>query len=240
MARLSAAVMAHPSRAEMVEELCAALDRKVPVVWDQRSDRWDTGRRSLLAYDPAATHHLVVQDDAVVCRDLIGGLERALDFVPEGHPVSCYVGRVRPYAQRVEQAVRRAGRVCSWIVMRDLFWGVAVVVPTHLIDELVRAQDRAIHIAEYDRRISRWFISRGTPTWYCWPSIVSHRVGPSLVGHGDARQAHRFVGTDVSAADLDWSRPALRVPDPKTTHQQLPMRVAAKPRPPLPRGGIRA
>lgn len=59
---LSVAVMAHPARAAFVDELTGLLDRPAKVVWDERQDRWDTGRRAMLAYDPACTHHLVVLD----------------------------------------------------------------------------------------------------------------------------------------------------------------------------------
>ena len=84
---LSVAVMAHPKRADLIPALCDSIDADVPVVWDERNDRWDTGRRALLAFDPAATHHLVVQDDALVCRDLVAGLQRALPHVPREAPV---------------------------------------------------------------------------------------------------------------------------------------------------------
>ena len=103
--RLSAAVMAHPSREAMVAELVDALDRPVEVVWDEINDRHDTGLRALRAADRSCTHHLVIQDDVVPCRDLLAGAERALCAVPDGQPGSLYLGRVRPVAAAVARAV---------------------------------------------------------------------------------------------------------------------------------------
>ena len=45
-------------------------------------------------------------------------------------------------------------------------------------------------------------------TWYTNPSLVEHRDGDSLVGHGttspEGRRAHNFLA-EGSAADVDWS-----------------------------------
>jgi hypothetical protein len=198
--------MCHPKRAGFVGDLQDALDAPSTVIWDERDDRWHTGRRAMLAYDPAATHHLVVQDDALVCRDLVAGLTQAVRFVPERAPVCLYVGRVRPMRDRVRQAALEADRAkANWLVMRDLNWGVAVCVPTDVIDEMITEVDRQ-SIPNYDSRMSGYFARRGIPVYYTWPSLVDHRDAPSLVhGRGSGRVAHRFIGRETSALDVNWS-----------------------------------
>lgn len=213
--RLSVAVMAHPSRAAQVEALMARMDRPAEVVWDRINDRWDTGRRSQLAYNPNATHHLVVQDDAVIPRDFVAGVEHAVAHAPEGVALCLYLGAVRPFAARISRAVERAGDEVAWLVMRDLHWGVGVVLPTEIIEQLITDQDRRTSIVEYDRRMSRWLTTHNVQVWYPWPSLVDHRDEPSLVGHGSGRHAHRFIGESVSALEVDWTRPALHVPNPR-------------------------
>jgi hypothetical protein len=204
---ISVAVMAHPSRDAFIPDLLAALDRPAEVVWDQKQDRWDTGRRAMLAYDPAATHHLVVQDDAIVCRDLVAGLEQAVNHVPEGVPLCLYIGTVRPKPQAVAQLVKAAAAT-SWIVMDSLYWGVGVVVPTRHIDTMIAWCDQRTRVANYDLRMSRWFEAQRIPVWYPWPSLVEHRDSPSLVpGRTAQRHARQFIGADVSALDQPWDRP---------------------------------
>ena len=212
--RLSVAVMAHAKRAVMVDELVSWLDREPVVVWDEKNDRHDTGIRALEAFDPAATHHLVVQDDVVPCRDLVASAERALGVVPEGVPVSLYVGRVQPFPRPVEAAIRGAGDA-SWVVMAGPYWGPAVIVPTSVIaalSEWWRSPDGS-QWQNYDRRIQRFFQSIGvSDCWYSWPSLVEHRGDDSLLsGRKVVRNAHRFIGPGVSGLDVDWSRGVARV-----------------------------
>lgn len=200
--RVSVAVMAHPSRKGCVSELLAALDRPAEVVWDEKRDLWDTGRRSLLAYDPQATHHLVIQDDALVCRDLVAGVERALHCVPPDVLLGLYLGHHPPHSYMVSQLVSQAGSA-SWLSMAAINWGVAVVVPTGYIADLVAFGDQ-LAIPSYDQRIGRWCRKRRIKAWYPWPSLVEHRGVPSLIGRRDGRKARKFIGANVSALSLSF------------------------------------
>lgn len=203
---VSVAVMAHPSRAEMVEDLLARLDAPATVVWDEIQDRHDTGVRSLEAFDPNCSHHMVIQDDALSCRDLVAGATEALKWVPAGHPLSAYVGRVKPFAREVSAIVGKADAGVSWIRMAGIYWGPCIVVPTEGLLELCEWFRGAASIQNYDRRTSRWFEARGRECWYTWPSLVDHRGDESLtLGHNQRRNAHQFIGEDVSATEVDWS-----------------------------------
>jgi hypothetical protein len=214
---LSVAMMAHPKRAEQVEQILARLDRDdVQVVWDERNSRWDTGKRAMLAYDPGCSHHAVIQDDVLVCRDLFAGVEAALHQMPHDVPLCGYVGRVRPYAEMVTMAAAVARqRGASFLTMHTLNWGPLVVVPTDCIEEMVEHCDTLTDIPNYDRRLSRyWELQRHLLVWYTWPSLVDHADGPSLVPGRigtdrrkaqHTRVAHTFIGEDASALDVDWS-----------------------------------
>jgi hypothetical protein len=205
---LSAAIMAHPSRADMVDELLSTLDRPVKVVWDEKQDRHDTGIRAMEAFDPSCSHHLVIQDDVLPCADLLAGTERALKYVPQDVPLSLYLGRVKPFRHAVTAAVSKA-HGASWITMNGIYWGPGIVLPTAVIPEM-SAWFRRATVTNYDRRMSRWFESRKIRCWYTWPSLVDHRGDESLVkGHGPGRHAHRVhVG---SALDVDWTGPVVEM-----------------------------
>lgn len=205
--------MAHPARAGFVSELVEQLDRQAVVVWDERGDRWDTGRRALLEHDPDATHHLVIQDDAIPCRDLVTGVEKALAYVPAGSPMCLYLGKVKPFRRVVEPAAREAGESgASWLVMKETYWGPGIVLPTSQIADVVGWGDQHPNLANYDRRVGRWYLSRSVPVWYTWPSLVEHRDSPSLVkGRAGGRHAHSFIGADRSALEVDWSGPVVNV-----------------------------
>jgi hypothetical protein len=210
---VSVVVMADPRRAAMVEELLGWLDRPAEVVWDRKGDRWDTGRRAWQAIDRTTSHGLVVQDDAIPCRDLVAGIEQALQHVPDGSPLCLYVGKVRPYRELVQGLVNAAGPGTSWLAMGQLHWGVGVVMPTRYIDEMLAWVDRYGEVENYDTRISRWFQQRNLTVYCPWPSLVDHRDAPSLVpGRTSVRKAHRFLGAEVSALDQDWCGRVVSVP----------------------------
>lgn len=222
---LSCAVMAHPSRKAMVEELVESLDRPVEVVWDKINDRHDTGIRAVEAYDPACTHHLVIQDDALPARDLIAGAERALQWAPQDVPVSLYVGKVQPFRRAVEKAVRQA-EGASWITMAGIYWGPAIIVPTAVIGD-ISPWFRGSEITNYDRRLSKWFKNQGLPCWYTWPSLVDHRGDESLLRPSKAvRRAHQFLGAERSALDVDWTGDVVHMNGTDSLDRQRQRRAA--------------
>jgi hypothetical protein len=208
--------MAHPRRESYIPGLRAKIGRPVQVVWDQVNSRWDTGRRSLLAYDSTKTHHMVIQDDAVVCKDLPAGVEKALAAAPTNSILGLYLGRTKAWkpiwirAQRTQPALR-------WVRMNELMWGVGVVVPTARIEEIVAIGDDFVDIPNYDSRISAACMKLGIPVYYPWPSLVSHRQAPSLVeGRGwRGRYAYRFIGEHASATGLNWNGPVVPVRPPQ-------------------------
>jgi hypothetical protein len=215
---LSVAIMAHRQRETWVPDLVDAIDHPdVRVVWDQINDRHETGERALAAFDPSATHHLVVQDDAIVCRDLVAGLCEAVK-VSGDRVLGLYVGNVRPNKVEVERRMEAAVAAGSaWMPMGGPWWGVAVVIPTALMPDLLTYY-RSSQVENYDRRIGRWAADREFECWYTVPSLVDHRSSddnPSLVPGRTSitRRARWFIGENKSATAVDWSRlPAENVP----------------------------
>lgn len=204
--------MAHPARRAFVGEMAELLP-EATVVWDRKNDRWDTGRRALLSHDPAARFHLVVQDDAILCRDFVAGAELVASVAGD-RPVALYTGKTRPYAETITPVVRRAIRTRTpWLATRGPLWGVAIILPTKDIAEVVGWGDTHLTFPNYDRRIGTYYASRGIDCWYTIPSLVDHRPvaeNPSLIyGRTGNRRAHRFIG-DRSPLEMNWNRKPLR------------------------------
>lgn len=228
---ISVAVMAHRSREHLVLDLVQSIDADVMVAWDERNNEWDTGRRAIGLYDPTARWHVVLQDDALLCRDLVAGLSAALatrlDRPPPNAMVGLYVGAVNPYAGRVARMVARAdAEGCGWLRLLQLHWGVGVVLPVPMIPDILSLGDRT-HVLEYDRRLSTVARKLRMPIWYTWPSLVDHRAEPSLLRHDRAvpRHAHRFEGTGWSALDHRWWEGQVLVMESAHSGLQSPRRV---------------
>lgn len=217
--RLSAAIMAHPVRAEYAEQVQASLDRSVDIVYDSnpvpsadKMQRWATGRSCWEAFDPSADWHLVLQDDVLVSKNLLAGLEKALHQIGPQGLVSAYTGTGRPDQQNIIRALAHAeAKGHSWMSTRSLNWGPAIILPTSVIPGMLTWCER--HIRRNDRPRSNYDYAIGVyardilgwRTWYTVPSLVEHRGLPSLVGHdkGPQRVAHHFHEGD--ALDIDWS-----------------------------------
>ena len=215
--RLSAGIMAHPDRADLVSELSAALDRPVPVFWDSggkpsgHGDRvWAVARQTWLMADPEADWHVLIQDDAVVCADFLAGLESALVNLPTTWPaVVCpYLGQGRTVPRRWGQMARRADQLgASWVRSDRVMWGVCLALPTKTVPEMVAWCDRRVGMPD-DMRIAAWAQRHGWGVWYPWPSLVDHRPVPSLTKHraADRRAQRHHAG---SALELSWTGPTV-------------------------------
>lgn len=182
--KVSIAIMAHPRRKRYVAELLAMLPGAV-VVWDEKNIRWDTGRRSMLAFDPDADWHLVVQDDALLCRGFIRQVHAALAEV-EGGPVAFYCGKTGKFGSVLSKDVmRNASRSGQhFFKAPGPWWGPAVAIKPQDIPAMIEWCDPRDDVPNYDRRMSRYFESIGRLCWYSVPCLVEHRTGandPSLV-----------------------------------------------------------
>ena len=210
---ISACIMAHRQRKEWAEDLSRRLDAEI--VWDKRNDRIETGLRCLKAYDKQASHHLILQDDAIICQDLIAGLEEAVKVAGDDRILVLYFGAGRPISRpRLDQLARGADeQKASFIAWPGTMWGVALVLPVAHIEALTTSYqfqpsknyDTGLENAARRRRV-RW--------WYPWPSLVDHRDFPEnpTIAHPDhphakkpGRVAYRFIGADSSALSVDWT-----------------------------------
>lgn len=207
-------VMAHEKRRAWAEDLSGRLE--LPITWDKVNDRHETGLRCLQAgLGSDGSHWLIVQDDALICRDLLDGLAKATE-VSGDRILGLYAGHVNQKLRRQMAAARTSG--VSWVARPKAMtlWGVGLVIPTAhlpaLIDHYAKSAEQ-----NYDRRIEKWADQAKVEIWYTAPSLVDHRVGPenpSLVPNRTSpnRHASWFIGQDASALDVDWSK----VPRPAT------------------------
>ena len=198
--------MAHPRRRPFVDELLTRLDGEVEVVWDEHESEWDTGRRALLAYDEGASHHLVIQDDAIVCPDLLAGVDRAA-AAAGGRPLGLFISRVKPQTRVGLELQRLEDEGQTFLGMDGPMWGVAVAIPTEQIPDLVAWSDEHSQFRDYDLRMTMFYRAQRIECWYTLPSLVDHRPeseSPSLLdGHNGDRPAHRFIG-ERSALEIEW------------------------------------
>lgn len=208
MIRLSGAIMAHPKRAAWAEELSA--DTGLPIVWDRVQSVWETASRAWRAHDPDATHHVVLQDDAVVCRDFVPSVEAFLKAVPPGVPsvLSVIDYRLHGDRRRFEEAVAAGVRV--WRAFTSVH-AVGMVLPTRDIEAALAFGDQLDRVTHDDFKLRSFYRQRGIKFAFPVPGLVQHRhsdESPSLLpGHDDKfhdRTSSTFIGADVSGLTVEW------------------------------------
>jgi hypothetical protein len=195
--------MHHPKRAERLPALVAGLSgfSRPQVVTDVTSaGPWPTAKRAWRAVRAGATHHLVLQDDVLLCRDFAEAASRALAVKPDV-PVCFYANRAA-----VDQA-RNAGG--SWAMIADGCWGQAICLPVPLVDSFLAWEARRVRpeFPHDDSRVSMWCVETGRPVWVTVPSLVEHDGhSDSLIGNRAPipRVARWFIGAERSGLDIDW------------------------------------
>lgn len=214
MATLSVAIAAHPKREPLVDKLLERLPVGTWAVWDLGDDEWGTHERAWrCTQTKVATHSLVLQDDAVVCDDLVPALEAALDLVPDTAVVSLYFGNAQNHPKIVRAIQRARTEDAGWLVSTGTWWGVGIIIPTGLVDDMLGFCARRREV--YDRRLSIWCEHSPNgpyPVYYPWPSLIDHLDTDSLVKPGlrRPRKAYQFIGQDASALDWDPNKPVVQ------------------------------
>lgn len=208
--KLSTTIMAHPKREKYVKEIQEKLGKEVHVEWDQGISLWDTARRAWLSYDKAATHHLVLQDDAILSKDLIPTLEEALQTISDQIVSICTIDyRMRDDDRKNYKLKYKNGQ--RWYLKTDILSGVATIVPTEYIEDMINYCD-TLKSKHDDIRIINYCKLHDAQVHHSVPSLVDHRPSSknkSLVQNHDnrnrgERQALIFIGEENSGLDLDW------------------------------------
>lgn len=205
MTKLSVVVMAHPNRKQWVPNLQNRLGG-CDVIWDEKNSRWDTGRRALLAHDTDATHHLIVQDDAVLSKNFLNTC-RAMIKHSADFPIALYMGASSAGYRRRAVAAQSKGN--PWFLAAGPRWGVAVIIPIAHIPGMVEWCDADNTTEAYDGKMTRYYERvLKKSCLYPIPSLVDHREvdeNPSLIEGRDANRT-AFIYDGKSAASGDWSR----------------------------------
>lgn len=225
--------MAHPSRTEAVKDLGDRLDREVEVVWDRGLGEWDTASRAwLIGMQRVSDYHLVLQDDVLPARDLLGGVESILSKIGgiENNLMSLFFGSSllvkdwelgpggtgelieTPRHKQVTRACDVAEHIgASYIEMPGPIWGPAFLMRTVDIPEMLKWCEGKDEV--YDTRITLWCIETGRVCYQTYPSLVEHKDLESLVlpGRTHARVARKFLGADVSALTFDPTGDVVRM-----------------------------
>lgn len=189
---LYVAVVGHVKRMDMATQLATEvaadelfMDDGFKGEWGNHEYAWRAAARS------GKTHAVILQDDAVPIPDFREHAQRAAEERPDSL-ISLYTGTHRPRKEEVERAVRLAEtKEASWLSADTLMWGVGVVVPVALIDEILDTVK--ISKLPYDQRIGLWAEKTQKLVYYTWPSLINHADEPTVIKGRPAKQGVRVA-----------------------------------------------
>lgn len=193
---LSISIMAHPSREKYFSYLKERFGN-VPFSVDRENiGLWANCRRAWLLHDPKALFHVVIQDDAIVCDDFQVRAEKVINSASpvmknKLFAISFYHGNKKDFADDARLGLGR-----GYTIRSRPGWGVAICLPTAVIQDLVRECD-TFSEPQDDERITRFLLNRKMKVYFPLPSLIDHRStneAPSLVGDpGENRHAFAFI-----------------------------------------------
>lgn len=191
---VSVAIMSHEKRADAAVALSARL-QGAPIVWDPEPgaprSALRTAVRAWSAWDPSATHHLVVQDDVTVCDAFLDRVRFAVTAMPDA-ALSFYSNWESANGAAVRLALSAGS---TWIESThwEYFPTLATVVPTqHLADYESFASSHLFLTGDDDEILLDFLQSRNVAGYLAAPSAVEHGALETLVGN-ETRRAASYV-----------------------------------------------
>ena len=192
--KLSISIMAHPSRKKFFPYLFEKLEN-CPLAIDEGWGLWENAKRAWKLYDPEADYHVVIQDDALVCKNFG---KRALEVL--GHSEKVF--RSRPhicnfyYDQMLApKATNKDSDGTEYIIRSRVHWAVAICFPVNQIEKMIKYCDE-LKIKGDDERITQFLKSEHLKVYFPIPCLVDHRTDvPSLAGTKSPteRKAWRYI-----------------------------------------------
>lgn len=196
-----------PARREIRKRLLASLPQAIVVEDDgpPPPNPWRGYQRCLRSIPEQATHAVVIQDDAIVCRNFVAAVERIADAVPE-HPVCLFIPAKIMRSERVALRALKAGQRFVQLLPHDFLPVVATLWPRakaeHLLAWAQTAKLPGMPNPRSDDAVAgHWMRTQKQAVYATLPSLVEHPddVEPVKGGHHRAR-----AGADRSRSALSF------------------------------------
>lgn len=211
-------IQSHPSRRQTRERLIAGLDGlPLEVVETDFTppSPWKGYKACLESLvDEDCTHALIVQDDAVACRNLVPALHRIAEAVPD-LPVCLFLPMVQVTKRDALRAAQE-GRCFVDIVPRGFLPVVAVLWPKekamHFLEwskrapELRRMNGQTVEHRSDDAMGYLWMRTQRQRAVATIPSLVQHPddVPSTIAKRNTGRTALFWHGGDWDPLTVDW------------------------------------
>lgn len=204
MVNFDIAITSLPNRMDsvigMIERLGKQYRDIITIVLDEnRLGCWETSKGAWEKFNPNKTHHIVMQDDILFCKDFVETMNMISLLLPNNP--------VLPYSNN-QIAQKAMDRGDSWFILRGICWGQALMMPNKLIPDFIDYVDERVGegYESYDGRLNYWVTNRNIDTYCTVPSLVQHNLDyKSAMGHNACRTFSKyFIGEVRSGLSVNW------------------------------------
>lgn len=187
-------IMASKKREQWAKELSEQLNN-CPIALDPHprfniGNIWENCQRAWKMHDKTKKWAVVIQDDAILCKDFIKKAEKHLEKAEQlGCAVQFYVGNNPHYEEQFSENIKN-----GYLVKDHLSWGVAIALKTEWIKDMIDFGN-SYGGWQDDIKIKYFLIKKQIPTYYPLPGLVDHRQedeNPSLVRSKDGNRFSNF------------------------------------------------
>jgi hypothetical protein len=209
-------VQSHPSRRELRKRLLAGLHGLPTEVVETDFDPpnpWLGYRECLSSIPEGITHLLVVQDDAITCRNLPPAVKRIAAGDNGEHPICLFLGML---PMRTKRDALQAGRdgdpyvrvhVSDWLPVVAVLWPVEKA--RHFMEWSDRFEPRGPRVRPErsdDAMGGRWMRSTRQTVFATIPSLIEHPDdAPSTIARNPGgRSALFWHGAHWDALSIRW------------------------------------
>ena len=179
---ISYSIMAIPERAAAAAKLWRQLNEGAVLVYDR--NRSGPRRNWVYAWrmrDPAATHHVVLQDDVLLCFDFPSVLARVVAARPDD-VITCF--SPNPIVRQAYDGGYR------WAKLRRFRYSQCLVLPVSIGDTAAEYLEKTEDIRADDDALHRFFKRHSIPVYATAPCLVQHDTTlKSVVGSVPKRAA---------------------------------------------------
>ncbi len=151
---------------------------------------WENCKRAWKMRDPNADYHLVLQDDAIICDNLIERIEELIKKTPGDYAYQLFF--MGELAIRVEEKTK--AEKDGFIIRKNLNSGVAIMLPTNQIERIMSlAEHNNTNID--DANIGYALNQISMKVIYPVPCFINHRSckeTPTLISRVETERVSQY------------------------------------------------
>ena len=167
-----------------------------------RSGCWPNARRCWMnGLAAKSTHHLVMSDDTLPCRNFIQAVKEMISHKPDEIITLWNMRKI---------VLEAAAAGSSWYTTNEGVMGLATLMPVDVLADFLRWEKAHIDpdCPHDDARIAAFIRARHRRVWHPCPNLCEHRApNDSLLGYNNCRKVSKlFIGLDADPLDIDWTK----------------------------------